>query len=288
MRRMMWLCVYAAALLLGLIALRAEAAVSSGRIKAEQKISATSGNFRGLLDDYYFFGGSSVSPLGDLDGDGVPELAVGAPGDDGGSTDTGAVWILFLRANGMVKAEQKISATRGNFRGVLKEHDTFGVSVSPLGDLDGDGVPELAVGAPGDDDGGGNTGAVWILFMKPETCDGLEPTIVGTTRDDFLIGTPGPDVIHGLAGNDVLIGRGGNDILCGGAGDDTLAGGQGDDTLVGGSGNDILQGGPGNDRLFGNRGDDTLDGGDGRDRCGGGPQLTEDGAVNCERVVGIP
>jgi Ca2+-binding RTX toxin-like protein len=287
MRRMMWCCVSVGAVLLGLIALRAEAAVSSGRIKAKQKISATSGDFRGVRDVSNVFGWS-VSPLGDLDGDGVPELAVGAGGDNDGGPYTGAVWTLFLRANGTVKAEQKISATNGNFRGRLHRRDGFGSSVSPLGDLDGDGVPELAVGAPGDDDGGTSNGAVWILFMQPVTCDGVAPTMVGTTRDDFLIGTPGPDVIHGLAGNDVLIGRGGNDILCGGAGDDTLAGGAGDDTLVGGSGNDLLQGGPGNDRLFGNRGDDTLDGGDGSDRCEGGSQLTQDGAVHCEQVFGLP
>lgn len=38
--------------------------------------------------------------------------------------------------------------------------------MAAIGDLSGDGTPDLAVGATGDDDGnGGNLGAVWILFL---------------------------------------------------------------------------------------------------------------------------
>ena len=55
---------------------------------------------------------------------------------------------------GEVKNQGKISDTQGGFTGVIEQFDFFGGSVSLLGDLDGDGVPELAVGAGGDDDGG--------------------------------------------------------------------------------------------------------------------------------------
>jgi Ca2+-binding RTX toxin-like protein len=47
-----------------------------------------------------------------------------------------------------------------------------------------------------------------------ELCDGLEPTILGTSSDDVLVGTPGDDVIHGLGGFDLIDGRGGNDTIC--------------------------------------------------------------------------
>ena len=114
------------------------------------------------------FFGASLANLGDLDGDGVPELAVGANGDDIGGANTGAVWILFLRADGTVKDQQKISATTGGFGGTLKERDLFGSALANLGDLDGDGVPELAVGATGDDDGEVEAGAVWILFLRAD------------------------------------------------------------------------------------------------------------------------
>ena len=139
----------------------------NGTVKSHQKISDTQGGFTGVLDDSDWFG-SSVASLGDLDGDGVGDLAVGAIRDDDGGVDRGAVWVLFLNTDGTVKAHQKISDTQGNFTGTLDNLDLFGISVGSLGDLDGDGVGDLAVGAIRDDDGGLNRGAVWVLFLNTD------------------------------------------------------------------------------------------------------------------------
>ena len=50
----------------------------------------------------------------------------------------------------------------------LSNNDLFGVSVATLGDLDGDGVTDLAVGAHFDDTNGADRGAVHILFMNTD------------------------------------------------------------------------------------------------------------------------
>ena len=171
---------------------------ADGTVKSHQKISDTEGGFTGILDDNDNFG-VSVASLGDLDGDGVPDLAVGAYADDDGCTDDppicnrGAVWVLFLNADGTVKSHQKISDTQGNFTGILDNVDLFGSAVASLGDLDGDGVGDLAVGAYLDDDGGTRRGAVWVLFLDgvcPWDLDGSGD--VGVKDLLFLLGTWGP------------------------------------------------------------------------------------------------
>jgi len=138
---------------------------ADGRVDQQQKISSNAGSFGGNLDDDDLFG-SAVAGIGDLNSDGAFDLAVGVPGNDDGGADRGGVWILFLDAEGKVRQEQKIADDTGGFGGNLDDDDRFGSAVADIGDVNGDGIPDLAVGAPGYDDGGDNKGAVWILFMR--------------------------------------------------------------------------------------------------------------------------
>lgn len=135
----------------------------AGKVLGEQKITEGVGGFAGPLGDDYEFG-TAVAYLGDLDNDGVGDVAVGAPRDDDGAMWAGAVWILFLNADGTVKAEQRISNSSGNFGGTLGVRAEFGGSLAGLGDLDGDGVEDLATGA----DYYNDIGSVWILFLNTD------------------------------------------------------------------------------------------------------------------------
>ncbi len=140
---------------------------ANGTVNAIQKISDTDGSFEGTLQDGDYFG-SSIAGIGDLDADGIEDIAVGATGDDDGGTERGAVWVLFMNADGTVRFEQKISESNGNFDGGLIDNDHFGSAVTGIGDYNGDGFVDIAAGADQDNDGGTDRGAVWILFLESD------------------------------------------------------------------------------------------------------------------------
>ena len=136
----------------------------SGGVDAAQKISNSDGNFPYTLaggDDF----GKSVAAIGDLDGDGVADLAVGAQGDDDGDTRAGAVHILFMDYSGTVLSTQKISNSYGGMSGELIKNGRFGASLAAIGDANGDGTVDLAVGARG---GSADAGALFVLFMNTD------------------------------------------------------------------------------------------------------------------------
>lgn len=134
----------------------------SAQIDSVSKVSDTQGNFNAGLDDVDLFG--FPESIGDLDGNGVEDLAVGADRDDDNGFDAGGIWIIFMDSTGIVDTTQKISETYGDFSGTVDASD-FWCRPSLIGDIDNDGVQDIAIGTGGDDDGGTNTGAIWLLYM---------------------------------------------------------------------------------------------------------------------------
>jgi hypothetical protein len=118
------------------------------------------------LEENDYFGSSVTSA--DVDADGIPDLLIGAPNDDDGYDDAGAVWLFMMDVTKGFNRATKIS--NANLGVELGASANFGSSASAMGDLDGDGFTEVAVGAPGTlartPDGLVETGAVHILFLK--------------------------------------------------------------------------------------------------------------------------
>ncbi|TXT21850.1 MAG: Cadherin domain-containing protein, partial [Planctomycetota bacterium] len=137
---------------------------ADGSVKSSTKIASGTNGGPDLIDFDNF--GSSVAAVGDLDGDGVADLAVGVRLDDTGGENRGAVDVLLLNADGSVKSVTKI-ASETNGGPDLADFDFFGNSIAAVGDLNGDGVVDLAVGAFLDDTDGSNRGAVYVLFLAP-------------------------------------------------------------------------------------------------------------------------
>jgi hypothetical protein len=112
-------------------------------------------------------------------------LAVGADGDN--TSGAGAAYIFFMNTDGTVSSSIKI-ASDTNGGPTLTSGDLFGKSVAGIGDLDGDGVLDLAVGANGDDTGATSAGATHVLFMAKNNIYFVSQRVgIGTTSPDYLL-----------------------------------------------------------------------------------------------------
>ncbi len=190
--------------------------------------------------------GISVAGAGDVNGDGVADLIVGAPeADPYGRFSAGSSYVVFGQASGLSNIDLANLAPTQGFRidgGAAA--DRSGFDVSGAGDVNGDGLADLIVGAyQADPFGRGDAGTSYVVFGQSSG------SIIrsGGAGADTLRGYAFDDSLTGLAGADLLTGQGGDDTLSGGGEADTLLGGDGIDRLFGGAGGDLMQGGLGND-----------------------------------------
>ena len=138
---------------------------SDGTVSKTIEINGNTTNGPSLSNGDNF--GSSVANIGDLNGDGVTDIAVGAINDDESGTDSGVVHIMFMNSDGTVSKTIEINSGTTNGPS-LSDGDKFGSSVANIGDLNGDGTTDIAVGAIYDDESGSNSGVVHIMFMNSD------------------------------------------------------------------------------------------------------------------------
>ncbi|HCY99836.1 MAG TPA: hypothetical protein DHV56_07580, partial [Rhodobacter sp.] len=247
-------------------------------------IQAGSGGFviNGVTTNDY--SGYSVSSAGDVNGDGLDDLIIGAWGDDPNGTGSGASFVVFGKIDGAAVELSAIDAGTGGFSiNGVSAGDKSGFSVSSAGDVNGDGLDDLIVGAYGDDPNGTSSGASFVVFGKTDgTTVALSDVeagrggfvMNGVSANDFSgISVSSAGDVNGDGFDDLIVGSpydapngsksGASFVVFGGNFTGTV-------TEIGTLANDALDGTTANDVIFAGTGADTLDGGGGTDRLSGG------------------
>ncbi|MGQ3892588.1 beta strand repeat-containing protein [Legionella sp. CNM-4043-24] len=239
--------------------------------------------------------GRTMSSLGDINGDGLDDLAIGAPVNSG----LGKAYVIYGTAGGGDAADIDVSSlgTRGFV--ITGESSGAGWSVSEAGDINGDGVGDILVGDYKIDESGASItagGAVYVVYGRSSGGDltdinlaslgangfkifGAETNayagwsvsaagdINGDGMDDLILGSPyatssanpgGAYVIYGSHPASVP-----QQIINGGSGPTILTSSALNDTLVGSTGNNTYRFDTdtslGSDSITDTGGTDTLD-----------------------------
>jgi hypothetical protein len=188
--------------------------------------------------------GVSVSTAGDIDGDGLDDLIVGASNADPNGNSSGATYVVLGKTDtDVVNLADVQNGTGGFVINGASDSDLSGFTVSTAGDVDGDGLDDLIIGAPMPFRGplvGNTVGAAYVVFGTTDT-SAIQLTAVqsGSNGQGFVMNGPAANAFVSIVGSagdvngdgldDLIVGSGGAN---GGAGATYVIYGKADGGIV--------------------------------------------------------
>jgi len=180
---------------------------------ADYEFVGEMGKVKKNMPDY---AGRRVATAGDVDGDGLDDILIGARGNDDGGWDAGKTYLILGRS---LDDDSTIDLSSADYEFVGEyDHDYAGNSVATAGDVDGDGRDDVLVGAYGNDDGGNSAGKACLFLASSLGGDSsielssADYEFVGENESDYAgvtVATAGDVDGDGL--DDILVGADRND-----------------------------------------------------------------------------
>jgi len=187
-------------------------------------------------ESLYDMSGYSVSGAGDVNGDGLDDLIIGAFGADQNGAAAGRIYVVFGTTSGF-PSTLRLSSLNGETGYSLDgefDYDNAGRSVNGAGDINGDNIDDIIIGARSADPNGELSGRSYIVYgsntitnspillssldggngfkLDGETSDDESGTSVsgagdinGDGIDDLIIGAPFADPGGNISGRSYVV-----------------------------------------------------------------------------------
>ncbi len=159
--------------------------------------------------------GLSISAAGDVNGDGLADLLIGSRDSDANGTNSGRAYVVFGKTNtAAVKLSDIVAGNGGFVINAATGGEEVGINVSAAGDMNGDGLADLFVGAPRSTN---VSGRAYVVFGKTSSTAVSLTSITAAANPTgfFLAGASTSAAGSGIAGLGDVNGDGLSDLVYG-------------------------------------------------------------------------